>query len=143
MEGDGTGIQSFVHTHNGDTGLLFSGHDRALNRSGAAVGRQQRSVDVPGTKRCCVEGVGAQDLAVGRDHEGVVGRDLPCNLTDTGRLTQREVCVQREFGDGGFEEFTPASLRAVGLGDHEPDLVIRGDQAAQDGSGEGRGSSEC
>jgi hypothetical protein len=143
LEGYGAGIETFVHAHDRDAGLLFSRHDRAFYGSGAAVAGQERGVHVPGAKRSRIEGVGAQDLTVRRDDEGVLGRDLVRDLADTGRLAQREARGEREFGDWSRRELSSPAAPAVGLGDHEPHLVLRIYEAAQDGGGEGRGAGEC
>jgi hypothetical protein len=48
-------------------------------------------VDVPSAKRCRVQGVREQDLAVGGDYEGVVGGDLTSHFAYALRLAQGEV----------------------------------------------------
>jgi hypothetical protein len=80
-------------------------------------------VHVPGAKWCCVEGVGAQDLTVSRDDEGVVSGDLVGNLPNAGRLAQREICRDGELGHGGPGESSSPAAPAVWLGDHKPYLV--------------------
>ena len=78
---------------------------------------------VPGAKRGCVEAVGAQDLTVSCNDEGVMSGDLVRNLPDAERLAQREICRDGELGHGGRRESSSPAAPASWLRDNKPYLV--------------------
>src|SRR5829696_8447772 len=89
LQGHRTGVQALFHTDYGDAGLVFAVHYRPFDRGGTPILRQERGVDVPGALLGRKEGVGAKDLAVGGNDEGVVARDLVGYLRYAGGLAQR------------------------------------------------------
>ena len=93
-------------------------------------------MDVPGSVPCGVEGVWAQDLAVGGDDEGVVRGYLPGHLGHAGGLAQGEVKGAGELRHGCRLRTAAPTFPGVGLGDDEAHLVDGGDEAAQDCGGE-------
>jgi hypothetical protein len=136
LECYGAGIESLVHSEYGHAGLALPVHNGAFDWGCPAVSRQERGVDVPGAQTSGVERLRAQDLAVGCDDEGVVIRDLRCDLRYSGRLAQGQPVVTREQGYGGRCLLAPAAPARVGLGDHQSHLVVGGDETTQDGGGE-------
>jgi hypothetical protein len=84
-----------------------------------------------------------QDLSVCGDDQGVVVGDLFGDFGYTGRLVQAQACGARELGNRGGLMLAAPALAGVGLGDHEPDVVGRGDQAAEDGGSEIGCAGEC
>ena len=93
-------------------------------------------MDVPGAFAGRVENVGAQYLAVGGDDEGVVRGYLPGDLRYAGGLAQGEVQGAGELRHGRRSRTAAPALAGVGLGDDEANLVVGGDEAAQNGGGE-------
>ena len=77
-------------------------------------------MDVVGAVSCGVEGIGAQDLSVGGDHEDVASGQFGADLGDAGRLLQGEVAPAGEFGDGRWGRLASAAPAAVGLRDTSP-----------------------
>ena len=69
---DRAGVESFLHPHEIDAGLGVAGHQRALNRRGAAPARQQRSVEIEAAQLRRRQNRRRQDQAVG-DDDGDVG----------------------------------------------------------------------
>src|SRR5215212_4352706 len=136
LQSHGAGVQSLVHTDYGDAALGLASHYGPFDRGGAAVFRQERSVDVPGTFAGCVQSIGAQYLAVGGDDEGVVRRYLPGHLGHAGGLAQGEVKGAGELRHGRRLRTAAPTFPGVGLGDDEAYLVAGGDEAAQDCGGE-------
>ena len=90
-----------------------------------------------------VEGIGEQDLSVCCYDQGVVVGDFICGLYDMGWLAQAQACGARELGNRSGLMLAAPAPAGVGLGDHEPDVVGRGDQAAEDGGGEIGCAGEC
>ncbi len=89
LEGYLSRVQSFVHPHDGYACFALSVHDGAFDGGGPAVLREQGGVDVPGAFSGGVEGIRAQDLAVGGDDQGVEIGDLRGDLGDADRLAER------------------------------------------------------
>src|SRR5918997_1926426 len=142
LQGDGSGVQAFVHSHYGYARLLLALHDGAFYGGGAAVLREQGGVDVPGAVGGRVEGVRAQDLAESGDDEGVVRRDPVRQLAYAIGLRQRQVLRACEGPDWRGSGLAAASSAAGGLGDHQTHLVGGVEEAAQDGCGELGGPCE-
>ena len=65
------GIEPGLHLHDGDAGHFIAGHDRPLDRCGAAPAGQQRGVDVEAAQHRRVEDRLRQDQAVGRDYRDI------------------------------------------------------------------------
>jgi len=84
--GDGAGVQALLHLHDHDAGFFVAGHDRALDRRGAAPARQQRGVQIEAAEFWRIEHVFRQDQAIGHDHRhiGVQGAEFRNRL----RLTK-------------------------------------------------------
>ena len=67
---DGAGVETFVHSHDGDARLLIARHDRTLDRRGAPPARQQRSMGIDAAEPRRGKHGRRQDQAVGdRDRE--------------------------------------------------------------------------
>jgi hypothetical protein len=99
-------------------------------------------VNVPGAQRRRVQDVGTKNLTVGCDNEGILSSDLLCDLTYAVWLKQWETSRQRKLGHGRLKKFAPTAAAAIGLRDNEFDLVVRGDEGAQDGSSKIRSAGE-
>ena len=93
-------------------------------------------MDVPGPLLGRVEGIGAKDLAVGGDDEGVVARDLVGYLRYAYGLAQRKLQGAREPRHGRRHLFAASAPAGVGLGDDEAHVVVGGSEPAQDGGGQ-------
>ena len=99
-------------------------------------------MDVPGALGGGVEGIGAKDLAVGGDDQGVVMGELVADFGDCGRLTQGEAIGVCELGNGCAGHAAPPAFPEIRLRDDEPHFVGGGDQASQDLRCDDRGTCE-
>ena len=70
-QGDRAGVEAGLHAHDHDPGLRVAGHDRPLDRGGAAPARQQRGVQVEAAVPGYGEEGARQDLTIGNDHDDV------------------------------------------------------------------------
>ena len=130
-----TGVEAGIHLHDGDAGAGVAGLDGAVDRCCAAPARQQRAVDVDAALRRQRQQPGRQDEAVGGHHQRLRRRLLQRSLRGAGivgelavqaqaaRLRQRQAMVQRPLLDRRSLQLEAAAGRAVGLGQHQRQLV--------------------
>src|SRR5918993_5014686 len=97
---------------------------------------------VVGTLSGCEERIGAKDLAVGGDDQGVVGGEFVADLGDMGRLSQGKVVRVGKSGDRSSYCLASPAFARVWLRDHQSYLVGRGEKALQDCRREVRGACE-
>ena len=122
-------IELFIDTHDRHAGFCFAVLDRALNRRGAAIFRQQRRVHVHESMlRNCQQRRG-QNLSV-RDHDAdirVQSRKRVDRFTNLRRLHQRQDELFRAHRKRGRVHLHAASRRLVGLRDDVHDFVLARD----------------
>ena len=87
------GVEAGVHLHDGDAGRGLAVEDGTLDRSGAAVRREQRAVDIEAAVRWEVENGLWENLAVGGDDDQA-GREL---LEETDVVAQSLRLVDAEM----------------------------------------------
>lgn len=73
LRGDVSGVEGFVHFHDGDAGLGVAVEDGPRDRRGAAVFGQKRRMQVEAAEFRDFKGFGREHLAVGNDKEEVGG----------------------------------------------------------------------
>jgi hypothetical protein len=124
---DRAGVHADVELHDGHASLGATVEDRPLDRRSAAVGRQERAVDVDAAARERVEDGGRQDLAVGHDHAELGaggrqrGRDV--RVPDRARLQDRQAVSLGAALDRRRGHRPAPPGRLVGLGHDQRDLV--------------------
>jgi hypothetical protein len=95
-----------------------------LDRSGAAVLRQQREVNVKKPLSGGIQYLPLKKMPVG-DDDAEIGLPLPQfaeDLPGLGGLTQRKAEADGRFGDGGGVRLHSPSRRAIGLSDDGDDF---------------------
>ena len=115
----GTGVQAFIHLHDGNTGFGIAGGNGPLDRSGTAPARQQGGVDVQATVGRDLQHGFGQDQAIGGDdhHIRLQCRQLLLGLfgLQADRLEHGNAGIQRHLFDRAGHEFAATASRAVGL----------------------------
>jgi hypothetical protein len=117
-----------------------AGHDRPLDRRGAAPARQQRGVQVEAAQARRVQHLRGQDLAEGDHHggvqfEGAEGGDLLRIAHGGGVRTSRPWLSAKAWTGEGLQRLAaPARRRRLGI--DRRDLVPGRDQFGQGGNGE-------
>ena len=133
---DGAGVEAGVHLHDADPGDGVPGHDRPLDRRGAAPAGQEGGVHVDAAAGGRGEYGGGQQETVGGDHQDVQGADtLQFRHDSLGRAHRKP----EGFGAaarGTGRRSAATARRAVRLREHRGDGVWRGVQGAQDAHGE-------
>ena len=122
LEEDIARIHPFVHLHDGDPGLRIAGEDRTLNRSGPAVSREERGVNVDRAADRHVQERLRKNLAVG-GHDDRFGVERAQAFDDGGiaklfRLLDHEPTLERQFLDGGGSRNLSSTRGAIGLREH-------------------------
>ena len=127
LQQDIPGIHPFIHQHDGHAGFPFAADDAPLDRRGAAVGRQQRGMDVQAAQGRDAEDVGRQKAPVsgGHDHVRLQGADVGFELrgADLVRLQDRQVPGQGQLLHRRRNQPEVPSLRPVRLADHAHDRI--------------------
>src|SRR5690348_16624209 len=142
---DGAGVDAGVDAHGGEAGFFVAVQNGALNGCGAAILRQERSVEIDPAKARNFEKIPRNNLAVGDDDDGV-GREAPEKIArgigaNPFGLKDLNPRGQSRFFDRRSSCLAAAAAGAVGLSDYRFDGKIRlGEQALERGNAE-RGSS--
>ena len=133
------GVERLDEADDRDAGLLVAGHDRALDRGGAAPARQQRRVDVEdlvvAEQRVADQrAVGAHGAAPRARAAAIRSQHLL--VVQALGLDQLDAELARLLGDRRRRELAPAALGRVGAGDDELRAVVRAGQPLEHGGGE-------
>ncbi len=125
---DRTGVQSFVHPHEGHAGLVIAGKDRGRDRGRAAVSRQQRWVQIERSVGQVQQGGRNQLAIVRQDHhlrpEPEHGSDGIGRPKALGRQDRVDPERSRSRLDDRRRDVLPTTGRAWRRGD-DPDQVDR------------------
>ena len=120
-------IQTDVHFHNGNAAFGTAVNQHALHRGGAAIGRQQRAVNVDTAVLGEIKHRLGQNFAVGNHHD-----DIGCQrgklgikraVLQRGGLIDRQTLLQRIHLDGGRGQLISSALGLVGLGNNAHNLL--------------------
>ena len=134
------GIESFVHLHDADAGLVIAGFDRPLNRRGSTPSGQQGCVDIPAAMHRHGQYFSRQDQAVGHhDHEvwlKVCEKRPGVIRAQCFGLVDLEPRLPGNLLDRAGLQSTPAPGRPVGLREHRNGPVTGAQQGLQGRNGE-------
>ena len=147
LQSHGTGIEAFIHPHDGDAALGIARHDGAVDRRSAAPARQQRGMDVEAAERHGIENRLRQDQAIGDDHRGGGAMRAKGGLR-LSRL-QRRGCQHRQIEAARLaldrrwlQLEATAARRLWRAGVDRGDVVAAPDQLGERWQGEIRGAHE-
>ncbi len=129
----GSGVETGFDSHQVDTGLEVTGEDCTLDRRGAAPARQQREMHIHEAVRQGFEQRDRQQLSE-RHHDADLRLGRAHFVDDVAgplRRAHGQAEVERGPLDGRSVDARAARSPAIGLGDHEGDVVTVGDQRTQ------------
>jgi len=144
---DVAGVEAGVDAHGGDARHCFSMCNRPLDRSCAAIFRQERRVEVDVAERREIEHPLRDDAAVADDDDGVglEGDELSAEffvLLDSVGLGDGKVQLERRLFDRGSDKFETAAFGTVGLSHDEVHAESGVNQCFQRRYGEERRPAE-
>jgi len=115
-------IQSLIHLHDGDSRFLVTVEDSPLDRSGSAVFREERGVDIKATQAGRLKNGGRENLSIGSHHDQVGILRLKTSdklwIARFFRLINGEIQFQSSGFDRGRLELETPSARSIRLRDH-------------------------
>ena len=149
-----TRVQAFVHLHDAHTRLCVPGFDGALDRRSPAPARQQRRMDVQAAQGQALQSPGRQQQTIGHHHHqlSLCSSDGLLRLqsfvgvfavqTQAGWLAHRHAVRQSVLLHGRGLQFHAATGGAIGLGQHQGDVMASLVQCGQRRLGKRRGTGE-
>lgn len=125
---DVSGVEAFVHVHDGDAGFGVALADGSLDGGGAAVAGEDGGMDVETAQAGGVENSAGEDLTVGDDDGdiGLEGAEVVDCVADFEGLQDGDAVFEGEGFGGGRGENHFAADGFVGLGDDCNDSVLGG-----------------
>src|SRR2546426_1931640 len=141
------GIHSGIDLHGGEAGFRFALSNRPMDWRGAAIFREQRSVQVDPAVPADGQVPRRYDLAVGDDYDHV-GPQPSDQLVGSVRgnffgLMDRQSGLKRELFDRRWRDLLPAAARPVGLCDDGHNLKVRlAQELPEGGNSELRSAAE-
>lgn len=141
---DGAGVHASIETHEGDAGFGIAAQNSVFDGGGAAVGREERGVDIYDTAREEIQEVLGDDLTEGDEDAGggLESRKIREDIAEASGLEDGEMVLLGELFDGRGREGTAAAAGGVGFGDNSSDMGTGLDESLKGGGTVGLGAEE-